>query len=95
MRRKRRQPEQSRDSARGEQPAQSVHRIGKGQFWHGKLRQHTQPFDHPMPSLVGDNRRHYDYAHTLGHNIAEQDVEEGNDQAQHQQLTQFDADIEG
>ena len=51
------------------------------------LSQNSEPFGHPVPRRVYDQRRHEDYADSLLHDTPEQDSQQRNQDRQNRKLT--------
>ena len=48
-----------------------------------------------MPGGVGHHRGEDDGAHALGYDIAEKQIQDGDQQSEYEELAEFDAKIEG
>ncbi len=53
------------------------------------------PIDHPVPCCVRRESREDDRPHSLRDNETEQNFQSGNQQEQHQELSELDPEIEG
>src|SRR6266566_1848315 len=60
-----------------------------------ELGENMPAVQHPVPAGVSHQRRQDDAAHAFSDSVAEEELQRGDEKNQYEELSQFDADIEG
>src|SRR5260370_9987999 len=60
-----------------------------------ELSENMPAVQHPVPAGVSHQRRQNDRAHAFRDRVAEEELQRGDEKNEHEDLPQFDADIEG